>query len=337
MNHVRLGRTGLQVSEFCIGADDFGGLTDEDEALRIMGAAFDGGVNFIDTANVYTYGRSEEIIGRFMKGRRYDVVLATKGSGGLGDGPNLRGVNRKYVMQAIDDSLKRLGTDYVDLYQIHNFHSDSPIDEFVQAYSDIVEAGKARYIGVANFAGYQLVESLWQADRLGARRFDCAQNRYSLLVRDQERELLPACSEFGVGVMAYSPRAGGLLLGTRQILDAEPGTRYAAPFRHWESYRDFYWSERNLDVVKSISGVADKYGVSTNALILRWVIRNPAVTSCIVGSATLDQLKENLAAWEEEVPDEALAEATEASDPVRATYAEVQRAANPQPTATKST
>ena len=159
MNYVRLGRTGLKVSEYCMGGDNFGGQADEAESLRVMSAAFDGGVNFIDTANVYEEGRSETFVGKFMQGRRYDVILATKGNGRLGLGPNDRQVSRKYAMQAIDDSLRRLQTDYIDLYQIHDFPIDVPIDEFVLAYSDIVQAGKARYIGVANFAAFQLIEA----------------------------------------------------------------------------------------------------------------------------------------------------------------------------------
>ena len=237
MNYVRLGRTGLKVSEYCMGGDNFGGQMDEAESLRVMAAAFDGGVNFIDTANVYEEGRSETFVGKFMQGRRYDVILASKGNGRLGLGPNDRQVSRKYAMQAIDDSLRRLQTDYIDLYQIHDFPPDVPIDELVLAYSDIVEAGKARYIGVANFAAFQVVEALWQADKLGARRFDCLQTRYSLLARDPERELLPACAEYGIGVMAFSPRAGGLLLGQDLHFQSEPGSRFSPDFRHFESFR----------------------------------------------------------------------------------------------------
>ena len=152
MDYVRLGRTGLKVSEYCIGADNFGDQTDQAEALKIMGQAFDAGVNFIDTANSYVHGVSEEIVGRFIKARRSEVVLATKGRGKVGEGPNDVGVNRKYVMQAIDDSLRRLGTDYVDLYQVHAFDPDTPMEETMSAYNDVVRAGKARYVGASNFA-----------------------------------------------------------------------------------------------------------------------------------------------------------------------------------------
>ena len=284
MNYVRLGRTGLKVSEYCMGGDNFGGQADEAESLRVMSAAFDGGVNFIDTANVYEEGRSETFVGKFLQGRRYDVILASKGNGRLGLGPNDRQVSRKYVMQAIDDSLRRLQTDYIDLYQIHDFPPDVPIDEFVLAYSDIVQAGKARYIGVANFAAFQLIEALWQAEKLGARHFDCYQGRYSLLARDAEREQFPVCTEYGLGFMAFSPRAGGLLLGQDLHFKAEPGSRYSPAFRHFESFRRTYWSQANFVVVESIVAIADKYGVSMNALSSSWVISNPAVTACIMGA-----------------------------------------------------
>lgn len=323
MNYVRLGRTGLKVSEYCIGADNFGGQTDVEESLRIMGAAFDAGVNFIDTANSYCDGRSEEIVGRFIKDRRADVVLASKGNSRVGNGPNDYGVSRKYVMRAIDDSLRRLGTDYIDLYQVHSFPWDVPIDEMVQAYSDVVVAGKARYIGVSNFAGYQLVESLWQADRLGARHFDCVQPKYNLLVRDAERELFPACAEYGVGVIVYSPQAGGFLLGKHRDFQAEPGSRFSDAFRASEWYRNTYWSQPMFDAMEDIVSIAERYEVSANALALKWVINNPVVTSCIVGARTEDQLISNLRAWEEDVPEDALSDAGAASESVRTTYAQV--------------
>ena len=323
MNYVRLGRTGMKVSEYCIGADNFGGQTDEAEALRIMGAAFDGGVNFIDTANSYMDGRSEPIVGKFIQGRRYDVILATKGNSRVGYGPNDQFVSRKYVMQAIDDSLRRLNTDYVDLYQIHSFPADVPVDEFVQAYSDVVESGKARYIGVSNFTGYQLVEALWEADTLGARRFDCVQPQYNLLRRDPERELFPVCAEYGVGVIPYSPQAGGFLLGKHRNYEAESGGRFSDDFRASEWYRNTYWSDPMFATMEEVLAIGERYGVSANALALRWVISNPVVTSCIVGARTEEQLRSNLSAWEEDVPQEALDEATAASETVRTTYAQV--------------
>ena len=307
-----------------MGGDNFGGQMDEAESLRVMAAAFDGGVNFIDTANVYEEGRSETYVGKFLQGRRYDVILATKGNGRLGLGPNDRQVSRKYAMQAIDDSLRRLQTDYIDLYQIHDFPTDVPIDEFVLAYSDIVQAGKARYIGVANFAAFQLVEALWQAEKLGARRFECLQSRYSLLARDPERELFPVCKEYGFGVMAFSPRAGGLLLGQDLHFQSRTGQSILTRFPGITNRSgDTYWSQANFDVVEKIVAIAKKYGVSMNALTSQWVISNPAVTVCIMGAHTVEHIRSNLEAWHEDVPQEALDEATAASEAVRTTYSEV--------------
>ena len=306
-----------------MGGDNFGGQMDEAESLRVMSAAFDGGVNFIDTANVYEEGRSETFIGKFLQGRRYDVILASKGNGRIGQGPNDRQVSRKYAMQAIDESLRRLRTDYIDLYQIHDFPIDVPIDEFVDAYSDIVKSGKARYIGVCNFAAFQVVEALWQAEKRRERPFNCVQTRYSLLARDPERELFPTCNEYGLGVMAFSPRAGGLLLGQDLHFNAEPGSRFSPAFRHFQSFRDTYWTQANFDVVEKIIAIANKYGVSMNALSSRWVIDNPAVTACIMGAHTVEHVRSNLAAWHEDVPQEAIDEATAASESVRTAYAEV--------------
>lgn len=318
MKHVNLGRTGLKVSEYCIGADNFGDQTSAGDGVRIMERAFEAGVNFIDTANSYgpadKKGISEEIVGRFIKSRRSKVVLATKGRSRMGDGPNDEGVNRKYVMQAIDDSLRRLGTDYVDLYQIHAPDPTTPIDETVDAYNDVVRAGKARYIGVSNFAGYQLAEALWKQDRRGLAPFVSVQPRYNLLYREPERELFKVCADQGVGVMAYSPQAGGFLLGKHRNFEAQTGTRFAEDFRAANFYRLTYWNKPTFDAMESFMAVTEKYGVSASALALRWVISNPVLTACIVGARTIEQLEQNLAAWDEEVPQGALDEATTISD-----------------------
>ncbi len=315
---MNLGRTGLKVSQYCIGADNFGDQTSAGDGVRIMERAFDVGVNFVDTANSYgpadNKGISEEIVGRFIKSRRSDVVLATKGRSRMGGGPNDEGVNRKYVMNAIDESLKRLGTDYVDLYQIHAPDPTTPIDETVDAYNDVVRAGKARYIGVSNFAGYQLMDALWKQDRRDLAPFVSVQPRYNLLYREPERELFRVCADQGVGVMAYSPQAGGFLLGKHRNFEAETGTRFAEDFRAASFYRLTYWNEPTFKAMEAFIQVTEKYGVSPNALALRWVISNPVMTACIVGARTLEQLEQNLEAWEADVPQEALDEATAIGD-----------------------
>jgi len=316
LEYVRLGKTGLKVSEYCIGSDNFGGQTSAEDSLRIMSAAFDGGVNFIDTANTYCDGLSEENVGRFIKTRRSEVVLATKGRSAIGPNPNDVGVNKKYVMRAIDDSLKCLGTDYVDLYQIHAPDNTTPIEETVEAYNDVVRAGKARYIGVSNYSGTELMEALWAQDKNGYSRFDSVQPRYNLLYREAERELFPACLDQGVGVMVYSPQAGGFLLGKHRQFKAETesGGRYSSDFRAANFYKSTYWNEGTFDAMEQFITVTEKHNVSPMALALMWVRKNPAVSACIVGARTLEQLQQNLVAWEEDVPADALDEATAIGD-----------------------
>jgi aryl-alcohol dehydrogenase-like predicted oxidoreductase len=316
LEYVRLGKTGLKVSEYCIGSDNFGGQTSAEDSLRIMSAAFDGGANFIDTANSYCDGLSEENVGRFIKTRRSEVVLATKGRSPVGPNPNDVGVNKKYVMQAIDDSLKRLGTDYVDLYQIHAPDNTTPIEETVEAYNDVVRAGKARYVGVSNYSGTELMEALWAQDKNGYSRFDSVQPRYNLLYREAERELFPACLDQGVGVIVYSPQAGGFLLGKhRQFkVETESGGRYSSDFRAANFYKSTYWNKATFDAMEQFIAVTEKYNVSPMSLALMWARTNPAVSACIVGARTLEQLQQNLVAWEEDVPAEAIDEATAIGD-----------------------
>lgn len=318
MKYVNLGGTGLKVSDYCIGGDNFGYQTDAAESINIMERAFEGGVNFIDTANSYgpadNRGISEEIVGRFVKSRRSQVVLATKGRSQMGDGPNDVGVSRKYVMQAIDDSLRRLGTDYVDLYQIHAPDLETPIEETVEAYNDVVRAGKARYIGVSNYSGYHLMKAIGVQDKRGYAKFVSAQPRYNLLYREPERELFKVCADQGVGVIAYSPQAGGFLLGKHRNFEAQTGTRFSSDFRASNFYKLTYWNEPTFQAMERFMEVTEKYSVTPMALALRWVISNPVLTACIVGSRTLDQLEQNLTAWEENVPQEALDEATAIGD-----------------------
>ena len=316
MDYKRLGNTGLKVSEYCIGGDNFGGQTNAEESLRIMSVAFEGGVNFIDTANSYCDGLSEENVGRFIKTRRPEVVLATKGKSQVGPNPNDVGVNKKYVMRAIDDSLKRLGTDYVDLYQIHSPDLTTPIEETVEAYNDIVRSGKARYIGVSNFSGAQLIEALWAQDKNGFAKFNSVQPRYNLLYREAERELFPACLNQGVGVIVYSPQAGGFLLGKHRKFKAETraGGRFSDDFKAVNFYKNTYWNKPAFDAMEQFLSISEKYKVSPMALALNWVRSNPVVSSCIVGARTLEQMKQNLIAWKENVPTEAINEATTIGD-----------------------
>src|SRR3982751_4994175 len=210
-----LGSTGVKVSPLCLGAMMFGewGNTDHDESIRIIHAALDAGINFIDTADVYSRGESEEIVGKALKGRRDDVILATKVHGRMGDDPNQFGNTRRWIVREVESSLKRLGTDWIDLYQIHRPELDTDIDETLGALTDLVRAGKVRYIGSSTFPASQIVEAQWTAERRGRERFMCEQPPYSLLVREVEREVLPVCSSYGMGVIPWSPLAGGYLSG----------------------------------------------------------------------------------------------------------------------------
>lgn len=314
MEYVRLGRTGLKVSQYIVGADNFGGMTDTETSLSMLNTAFDAGVNAVDTANSYVDGKSEEIVGSFLKGRRHEVVLATKCRSKIGEGLHDIGTSRKAVMQAIDDSLRRLQTDYVDLYQIHSFDPDTPLDEMLRALDDLVHQGKVRYIGCSNFKGYQLTEALWLSERHNLARFDSVQPRYNLLYRRPELELLPACEEFRVGVIVFSPMAGGFLTGKHSPKAAVEGTRFSDSFRGAQGYRTSYWHDAYFEALDKFLDVCRKHDLTPYQLGTRWVLRQPAVTACIVGARTPDQLEANLRDWDLPVPDEALDEVQQVAD-----------------------
>lgn len=314
MNYRRLGRTGLKVSDYCMGADNFGDQTDEPTALRMMGKAVDAGVNFIDTANVYVSGKSEEIVGKFLRARRHDIVLASKCRSKVGTGLHDVGISRKAVMKAIEDSLKRLKTDFIDLYQVHSFDPDAPIDEALRAFDDLVHQGKVRHIGCSNFAGYQLMKALWVSDRHGLARFDSVQPRYNMLYRYPELELLPACADEKVGVIVYSPMAGGFLQGKHRKDAAATGTRFDTTFRAAQFYRRTYWNDAAFAAVERFLAAAKEHGVTQFQLGAGWVRKNPVVTSLIVGARTEEQLASNLKDWEQPVPAEALKKADEIAD-----------------------
>ena len=234
MRHVRLGRTGLQVSRLCLGTMTFGLQCDEPRSLAILDRAAAGGITFLDAADVYplggsleTVGRTEEILGRWLEGRRHDVVIATKCSGAMSSKPWDRGASRKHILDAVEGSLRRLRTDYVDLYQIHHPDPQTPMDETLRALDDVVRAGKARYVGCSNYHAYQVARALGRSEALGLARFDSVQPRYNLLFRQIERELLPLCGEEGIGVIPYNPLAGGFLSGKhRRDVGPTAGTRF---------------------------------------------------------------------------------------------------------------
>ena len=303
MEHARLGRTGLQVSRLCLGTMTFGLQTDESTAVAILDRAAEGGIDFLDTSDAYplggdlsTRGITEEILGRWLRGKRDRFIVATKCFARTGPAPFDGGNSRKHIMAAVDASLRRLQTDYIDLYQLHGYDTETPIDETLGALDDLVRAGKVRYTGCSNFLTYRLVRAVGRSETLGLTRLDSVQPRYNLLFRQIEREMLPFCREDGVGVIPYNPIAGGMLTGkhSRSAPPAE-GTRFTLGTAA-ANYQNRYWHEREFDTVDELLQLAEKAGTSLVTLSVAWVLANPAITAPIIGASRPDQLDASLAA-----------------------------------------
>jgi aryl-alcohol dehydrogenase-like predicted oxidoreductase len=299
MTHRPLGTTGVKVSPLCLGAMMFGawGNPDHDEGIRIIHAALDAGISFIDTADVYSRGESEEIVGKALAGRRDDVVLATKVHGTMGDDPNQFGNSRRWIIREVEDSLRRLKTDHIDLYQIHRPEADTDIDETLGALSDLVHQGKVRYIGSSTFPASQIVEAQWVARDRGRERFICEQPPYSLLARGIENDVLPTCRRHGMGVIPWSPLAGGWLSGKwRKGQDAPDSSRaQRMPARYDLSDPG---NQRKLDAADALGTLADEAGMTLIQMALAFVINHPAVTAAIIGPRTMEQLESQLGADE---------------------------------------
>ena len=304
MDYRPLGRTGVKVSQLCLGCMMFGGKTAPDDAYAIIDRAIDAGINFIDTANVYSLGRSEEVTGEALKrnGKRHSIVLATKVHGNMGDGPLQSGNNRRHIIEKCEASLRRLQTDYIDLYQIHRPQPETPIDETLRALDDLVRAGKVRYIGSSTFAAWQLVESLWVAKELGLNRFVCEQPPYNLLDRRIERELLPMARTYGFAVIPWSPLGGGLLTGKYKRGEEPPeGARFADTSNPLYRRR---LNDRIYDVVEALAEMAQAKGVTMSQLALAWCMQQPGVTSPIIGPRTMEQFEDNMGALAVEITDD---------------------------------
>jgi aryl-alcohol dehydrogenase-like predicted oxidoreductase len=299
MTHRPFGRTGVQVSPLCLGAMMFGawGNPDHDESIRIIHRALDAGINFIDTADVYSYGESEEIVGKALEGRRDDVVLATKVHNAMGDDPNQAGNSRRWIVREVEASLRRLKTDYIDLYQMHRPQEGTDIDETLGALTDLVRAGKVRYIGSSTFPASQIVEAQWVARDRGRERFVCEQPPYSILARGIEADVLPTCHRHGMAVIPWSPLAGGWLSGKwRKGQDAPRSSRAERmPARYDLSDPG---NQRKLDAADALAQLADEAGLTLIQLALAWAINHPAVTSAIIGPRTMEQLESQLGADE---------------------------------------
>ena len=291
-----LGSTGVQVSEFCLGAMMFGkwGNPDHDDCVRIAHRAFDAGVNFVDTADVYSQGESEEIVGKAIAGRRGDVVLATKVMAPMSDDPNMRGNSRRWIQREVENSLRRLDTEWIDLYQVHRPDESADIDDTLGAMSDLVHQGKVRYAGSSTFPAEHIVEAQWVAERRGRERFRCEQPPYSILVREIERAVLPTCRRYGMGVIPWSPLAGGYLTGRyRKGAEIPPGSRLAN--RPITDERQRRVHEQRLDAVEELLKVAADAGTSLTHMAMAFVLEHPAVTSAIIGPRTMEQLDDLLA------------------------------------------
>ena len=308
MNYRTLGNTGTKVSPLCLGAMMFGdwGNKDHDDGIRIIHRALDAGINFIDTADVYSRGESEEIVGKALAGgKRDNVVLATKIHGTMGDDPNEFGNSRRWIVKEIDNSLRRLRTDWIDLYQIHRPEADTDIDETLGALSDLIHAGKVRYIGSSTFPASQIVEAQWVARDRGRERFVCEQPPYSILIRAVEADVLPTCQRYGMGVISWSPLAGGWLTGRYRLGAEAPGSHRAdrLPQRYDLSLPD---NQRKLEAADALAVLAEDAGMTLIEMAIAFVLRHPAVTAPIIGPRTIEQLESQLPAADVELSDEVL-------------------------------
>lgn len=316
MKYVNLGRTGLKVSEICLGTMQWGWTADEATSFEVMDAYMAAGGNFLDTADVYSRwvegnpgGVSEEIIGRWMqeRGNRQEIVLATKVRGTMWDGPNGAGLSRAHIIRACEDSLRRLQTDYIDLYQTHSYDPETPIDETMEALDRLMQQGKVRYIGCSNYPAWRLMQALWSSDKQGIARYDSIQPHYNLAHRAEfERELADVCTTYGVGVIPYSPLAGGFLTGKYQR-DSVPASARA------DGIKSRYFNEAGWRTLDAVQAVADETGSSPIAVSLAWLLAQPVITSPIIGANSVAQLEDSLAAVALSLSGEQIARLSEAS------------------------
>jgi len=295
MEFRTLGRTDLKVSRLAMGAMTFGGQVTEEEAIPMVDRCLEHGINFYDTANVYNQGKSEIILGKALRGRRHKVVLATKVRGKMGEEPDDVGLKRPAIRRAMEGSLKRLGTDYVDVYYLHQPDWDTRIEETLATMEDLVREGKIRYPAVSNYAAWQVVQMLWHSENYGYVPPTVSQPMYNLLARGIEQEYLAFCEEFKIAIVAYNPLAGGLLTGKHPPENAPAaGTRFDGN----KMYLDRYWHSAYFDAQREIAAIADRAGMSTIALAFRWLLTQPVVDSVLLGASSMRQLEENLKACE---------------------------------------
>lgn len=322
MDYVRLGSTGLKVSRLCLGAMTYGSkkwrewVLEEAESRPFLQRALEFGINFFDTADMYSLGVSEEILGRALKDfgpGRDRVVIATKVFNAMGDDPNQRGLSRKHIMHSIDDSLRRLGCDYVDLYQIHRFDYETPIEETMRALDDVVRSGKALYIGASSMFAWQFAKMLHTSDKLGLARFVTMQNHYNLIYREEEREMIPLCRDQGIGIIPWSPLARGFLAGNRSKEDYGQTSRAKTD----DYAHKLYYQSSDFEIVERLSAIAKRRGVSNSQVALAWILAQPGVTAPIIGASKMHHLEEAVEALKLQLEESELRELSEVYQPHR--------------------
>lgn len=292
MEYRSLGRAGVKVSQICLGTMMFGGATNEKDSIRMIQRGVDAGINFLDTANVYNQGESERILGKAIRSIRDAVVIATKVRGSMGQGVNQSGTSRYHIMTQVEESLKRLDTDRIDLYYLHSPDATTPIEESLRALDDCVRQGKVRYIGCSNFHAWRVCEALWVSERMNLEKFVCVQPLYNIVNRDIEVELLPFCNAHGVGVVSYSPLARGVLSG--KYLPGQPPPPDSRAARQDRRILQTELREESFEVAQKLKSLADAHGKSVAQFALAWVLANPLITSVIIGPRTMEQLGDNL-------------------------------------------
>ena len=306
MDYTTLGKHGVKVSRLCLGTMMFGGATDESDSLRIIDRAIDAGINFIDTANVYNAGESERILGKAIKDKRDRVFVATKVRGAMGDHINDQGLSRYHILNEVENSLRRLDTDYIDLYIMHRPDPDTPIEETLRALDDLVCQGKIRYVGCSNFHAWQICQALWLSDKRNYAPVVATQPLYNIVNRDQEVDLFPMCQEHGIGVMVYSPLARGVLAG--KYLPGQPPPAGSRADRKDRRILQTELRDESFAVAQQIKPLSDAHGKSMTQFALNWVLANPLVTSAIVGPRTMEQFEDNLGCLGWDIEESALAE-----------------------------
>ena len=291
MEYRNLGRSGVKVSEICLGALTFGRNTDEAEGIRIVNLALEAGVNFFDTADAYNNGAAEEILGKALKGHRQGVIIASKFFNPMGKGPNDSGMSRVHIMQSIENSLRRMQLDYLDIYYIHHLDEDTPLEEALRALDDLVHQGKVRYLACSNYEAWRLLEAMWISETRNLYRFECYQPQYNLVVRDIEQDIIPVCKLKNLGVVTYSPLANGFLSGKYK-----PGDREVKGTRSEEGwvFSDLTWAPNADEILKTLLDAAKELKRSPAQVAIRWVLEQPAISSVIIGARSVEQARENL-------------------------------------------